>query len=408
MDANDPREQAAGGWTQFGDTPPTVGGFPRKEPVGPALPPPPPPSSRRTVFALSRKAVAGLALAAVTALGASALGGGAVGAYLAGADRPAAVATASAASPVFRTVADQLTVAEVAAKVQPSVVMIQGQSGEGSGVVLSEDGLILTNNHVVDGQGTVLTIKFNDGRTAKAKVVGTDPATDLAVIRAEGVSGLAKATLGDSDQLKVGDDVLALGSPLGLDGTVTAGIISALDRTITAGDGGGGQQFPWGQQQQESKMTTLGGMIQTDAAINPGNSGGALVNAAGELIGINSAVSSQGVNLGFAIPVNTAKKVSEQLISKGKVSHAFLGVSVTDATGDVPGALIRQVTEGSPAAKAGLKQGDLITKIGDTPVDGGDTVVGQVRGFTVGQQVRITYLRDGKENVVTATMQEQN
>ncbi|MEU4508634.1 trypsin-like peptidase domain-containing protein [Nonomuraea wenchangensis] len=407
MDANDPREQAAGGWTQFGDTPPTVGGFPRKEPVGPALPPPPPPSSWKPMFALSRKAIAGLALAAVTALGASALGGGAVGAYLAGADRPAPVATASAASPVFRTVADQLTVAEVAAKVQPSVVMIQGQSAEGSGVVLSEDGLILTNNHVVDGQGGALTVKFNDGRTAKAKVVGTDPATDLAVIRAEGVSGLAKATLGDSDQLKVGDDVLALGSPLGLDGTVTAGIVSALDRTVTAGDGGGGQQFPWGQQQQQSKTTTLGGMIQTDAAINPGNSGGALVNAAGELIGINSAVSAQGVNLGFAIPVNTAKKVSEQLISKGKVSHAFLGVSVTDATGDVPGALIRQVTEGSPAAKAGLKQGDLITKIGDTPVDGGDTVVGQVRGFTVGQQVRITYLRDGKENVVTATMQEQ-
>ncbi|MGW5160763.1 S1C family serine protease [Nonomuraea wenchangensis] len=407
MNANDPREQAAGGWTQFGDTPPTVGGFPRKEPVGPALPPPPPPSSWKPMFALSRKAVAGLALAAVTALGASALGGGAVGAYLAGADRPAAVATASAASPVFRTVADQLTVAEVAAKVQPSVVMIQGQSAEGSGVVLSEDGLILTNNHVVDGQGGALTVKFNDGRTAKAKVVGTDPATDLAVIRAEGVSGLAKATLGDSDQLKVGDDVLALGSPLGLDGTVTAGIVSALDRTVTAGDGGGGQQFPWGQQQQQSKATTLGGMIQTDAAINPGNSGGALVNAAGELIGINSAVSAQGVNLGFAIPVNTAKKVSEQLISKGKVSHAFLGVSVTDATGDVPGALIRQVTEGSPAAKAGLKQGDLITKIGNTPVDGGDTVVGQVRGFTVGQQVRITYLRDGKENVVTATMQEQ-
>ncbi|MER7363744.1 S1C family serine protease [Nonomuraea wenchangensis] len=408
MDANDPREQAAGGWTQFGDTPPSVGGFPRKEPVGPALPPPPPPSSLKPVFALSRKAIAGLALAAVTALGASALGGGAVGAYLAGADRPAPVATASVASPAFRTVADQLTVAEVAAKVQPSVVMIQGQSAEGSGVVLSEDGLILTNNHVVDGQGGALTVKFNDGRTAKAKVVGTDPATDLAVIRAEGVSGLAKATLGDSDQLKVGDDVLAVGSPLGLDGTVTAGIVSALDRTVTAGDGGGGQQFPWGQQQQQqSRTTTLGGMIQTDAAINPGNSGGALVNAAGELIGINSAVSAQGVNLGFAIPVNTAKQVSEQLISKGKVSHAFLGVSVTDATGDVPGALIRQVTEGSPAAKAGLKQGDLITRIGNTPVAGGDTVVGQVRGFTVGQQVRITYLRDGKENVVTATMQEQ-
>ncbi|MCK2213781.1 trypsin-like peptidase domain-containing protein [Actinomadura sp. ATCC 31491] len=404
MDANEPREQAAGGWTQFGDTPPTAGGFPRREPAGPALPPPPPP--RRPGFLLTRKAIAGLAVAAAAALGVTALGGGAVGAYLAGADRPVAAASASAPSPVFRSVADQLTVAEVAAKVQPSVVMIQGRTAEGSGVVLSEDGLILTNNHVVSGQGDVLTVKFNDGRTAKASVVGTDPATDLAVIRAEGVKGLAKATLGDSDQLKVGDDVLAVGSPLGLDGTVTAGIVSALDRTVTAGDGGGGQQFPWGQQQQ-TETTTLGGMIQTDAAINPGNSGGALVNAAGELVGINSAVSSEGVNLGFAIPVNTAKQVSQQLISKGKVSHAFLGVSVTDATGDVPGALIRQVSAGSPADKAGLKQGDLITRIGDTKVDGGDTVVGQVRGFTVGQQVRITYLRDGKENTVTATMQQQ-
>ncbi|MEW9549807.1 S1C family serine protease [Nonomuraea sp. NPDC050783] len=408
MDANEPREQGAGGWTQFGDKPPSVGGFPRKEPVGPALPPPPPPP-RRPGFLLSRKAVAGLALAAAAALGVTALGGGAVGAYLAGADRPVAAVTASAPSPAFRTVADQLTVAEVAAKVQPSVVMIQGQSAEGSGVVLSEDGLILTNNHVVSGQGDVLTVKFNDGKTAKAKVVGTDPATDLAVIRAEGVKGLAKATLGNSDQLKVGDDVLALGSPLGLDGTVTAGIVSALDRTVTAGDGGGGdgRQFPWGQQQQAAETTTLGGMIQTDAAINPGNSGGALVNAAGELVGINSAVSAQGVNLGFAIPVNTAKQVADQLISKGKVSHAFLGVSVTDATGDVPGALIRQVSAGSPADKAGLKQGDLITRIGDTEVEGGDTVVGQVRGFTVGQQVRITYLRDGEEETVTATMAEQ-
>ena len=149
-------------------------------------------------------------------------------------------------------------------------------------------------------------------------------------------------------------------------------------------------------------------MIQTDAAINPGNSGGALVNAAGELVGINSAVAADGVNLGFAIPVNTAKQVSEQLISKGKVTHAFLGVSVTDATGDVPGALIRQVSAGSPAEKAGLKQGDLITKIGETAVTGGDTVVGQVRGFKVGQQVPVTYQRDGKTDTVTVTMEEKN
>ncbi|QFY13537.1 PDZ domain-containing protein [Nonomuraea phyllanthi] len=405
MDANSPREDNAGGWSQFGNTPPTAGGFTRP---GPVLPPPPPP--RRQGFMLSRKAIAGLAVAAMAALTVAALGGGAVGAYVASGSQPVPTVTATVASPVFRTASGQLTVAEVAEKVQPSVVMIQGQTAEGSGVVLSDDGQILTNNHVVAGQTGALTVKFSDGKTAKASVVGTDPATDLAVIKADGVSGLAKATLGDSDQLKVGDDVLAIGSPLGLDGTVTAGIVSALDRTVTSGDSGGqDQQLPpgWGGQRQPSETTTLGGMIQTDAAINFGNSGGALVNAAGELVGINSAIAADGVNLGFAIPVNTAKQVSDQLISKGKVSHVFLGVSVTDATGDVPGALIRQVVAGSPAEKAGLKQGDLITKIGDTPVQGGDTVVGQVRGFKVGQQVQVTYQRNGKSSTVTVTMEEK-
>ncbi|MFI7127852.1 S1C family serine protease [Nonomuraea sp. NPDC050153] len=348
------------------------------------------------------------------ALAAMAIGGGVVGAVVANTFRPEPVATASAPRPVSRSATGQLSVAEVAAKVQPTVVMIQGQSGEGSGVVLSPDGLILTNNHVVEGAGQgggQMTVKFNDGKTAKAGVVGTDPATDLAVIRAEGVSGLAEATLGDSDALKVGDSVLAIGSPLGLDGSVTAGIVSALDRTLTTGPDQR-QQIPPGlgqEQQQQSAGTTIGGAIQTDAAINPGNSGGALVNAAGELIGINTAIASNaaGGGVGFAIPVNTAKQVSEQLISNGKVTHAFLGVSVTDATGDVPGALIGQITAGSPADKAGLKQGDLITKIGDTAVDAGDTVVGQVRGFKPGQQVTITYMRDGKLNEVTVTLQEK-
>ncbi|MGR6913903.1 S1C family serine protease [[Actinomadura] parvosata] len=406
MDANEPSEPRTGGWSQFGATPPSAGGFTRPNPVMP-----PPPAPKRAGFTLTRKAIAGLALAAVAALSAAALGGGAVGAYLAGGDaRPVATATASNPSPVFRTATNQFTVAQVAEKVQPSVVMIQGSTSEGSGVVLSQDGYILTNNHVVSGQNGGLTVKFNDGKTAKATVVGTDPATDLAVIKAEGVSGLAKVALGDSDQLKVGDDVLAIGSPLGLDGTVTSGIISALDRTVTSGSGQDQQQLPpgWGGQgQRQEETTTLGGMIQTDAAINPGNSGGALVNAAGELVGINSAIAADGVNLGFAIPVNTAKHVSEQLISKGTVSHVFLGVSVTDATGEVSGALVRQVTKGSPAEKAGLRQGDLITRIGETPVQGGDTVVGQVRGYKVGQQVAITYQRDGEESTVTVTMEEQ-
>jgi len=358
-----------------------------------------------------QKTIAGLALAAM------AIGGGAVGATVATAfQQPTTVVTASSPSPTFKQASNPQSVAEVAAKVQPSVVMIKGSTGEGSGVVLSEDGLILTNNHVVvgAGQGGGMTVKFNDGKTAKATVVGTDPATDLAVIRADGVSGLTKAALGDSDGLKVGDSVLALGSPLGLAGSVTMGIVSALDRTLTVG-GEQQQQVPpgWGEQRgQASEVTTIGGAIQTDAAINPGNSGGALVNASGELVGINTAIATNGgssgsIGVGFAIPINTAKQVSDQLISSGKVSHAFLGVSVTDATGDVPGALIRQVTAGSPAAKAGLQQGDLITKIGGKAVDAGDTVVGQVRGFKPGQQVQISYMRDGKESVVTVTLEEK-
>ena len=411
MNANEPHEQGAGGWSQFGAQPPSAGGFPRQETVIMNQPPPPPKPPRQGL-SVGRKAIAGLALAAM------AVGGGAVGAVAATSFQDTRVV--SAPSPVFKSASNQLTVAEVARKVQPSVVMIQGQTGEGSGVVLSDDGLILTNNHVVvgAGQGGQMTVKFNDGKTAKATVVGTDPSTDLAVIRADGVSGLTKASLGDSDQIQVGDSVLAIGSPLGLDGSVTAGIVSALNRTVTVGgEQEQQQQMPpgWGQQQQqgqESDTTTLGDAIQTDAAINPGNSGGALVNAAGQVIGINSAIATNGgssgnIGVGFAIPVNTAKQVSDQLISGGKVTHAFLGVSVTDATGDVPGALIRQVTSGSPADKAGLKQGDLITKIGNTPVEGGDTVVGQVRGFKVGQQVQITYMRDGKSSNVTVTLQEK-
>ncbi|MEU1721405.1 trypsin-like peptidase domain-containing protein [Nonomuraea sp. NPDC005692] len=410
MNANEPREQGTGGWSQFGATPPAAGGFPRRDTIVMEQPPPPPPSTPvKARLNAGQKAVAGLALAAM------AIGGGVVGAAVATAFQPEPQQVVSAPSPVLRAASNQLSTAEVAERVQPSVVMIQGQTGEGSGVVLSEDGLILTNNHVVVGAsqgGGQMTVKFSDGKTAKAKVVGTDPATDLAVIKAEDVSGLTKATLGDSDQLKVGDDVLAIGSPLGLDGSVSRGIVSALNRTLKLG-GEQRQQLPpgFGGEQQQSPVegTTIGDVIQTDAAINPGNSGGALVNAAGALVGINTAIASDaaGGGVGFAIPVNTAKQVAEQLIKSGKVSHAFLGVSVTDATGDVPGALIRQVTADSPAAKAGLQEGDLITKIGDTPVDSGDTVVGQVRGFKPGQQVKITYMRDGRSAEATVTLQEK-
>jgi putative serine protease PepD len=367
-----------------------------------------------------QKTALGLALVAM------ALGGGATGAFVANSLHHDTTQVA-ASSPVINNPASvrngTTTVAQVAKAIQPSVVSITVRSGsgmaEGSGVILSADGLILTNNHVVDGlgQGAALTVKFSDGRTASASVVGTDPTTDLAVIRVRNMSGLTKASLGDSDKLQVGDSVLAIGSPLGLEGSVTAGIVSALDRTVSVGNNQ--QQNPgapgFGQGQgsqggQGSAPTTLSGAIQTDAAINPGNSGGALVNSSGQVIGINSAIATNGgdgnIGVGFAIPINTAKQVAQQLITSGKATHAYLGVSLTDATGDAQGALVGQIQSGSPAAAAGLREGDLITKINGKAVDGADTAVGLVRGFKPGDKATLTYVRGGRTATVTVTLAE--
>jgi len=437
------------GWSQFGKVPPRTGAYradgvtgpqptmvnPTPEPFATGIFGTPAVPVQRGRIGVGKKLGTGLALAAM------AVGGGVAGAFAATGFNNDTTIAASSSGPIVSPVSRGTTVADVAAAVQPSVVSIQVKTanggGEGSGVVLSDDGRILTNNHVVEagGQGGQMTVKFSDGKTASAKVVGTDPTTDLAVIKADNVSGLTKASLGDSDALKVGDYVLAIGSPLGLSGSVTAGIVSALNRTLTVGDEQGpqqqmppgwpgGQQLPpgWGggqdqggggqaqPQPQGSGATTIGGAIQTDASINPGNSGGALVNASGQVVGINTAIATNGgegsIGVGFSIPINTAKQVAQQLIDNGKVSHAFLGVSVTDATGDAGGALIAQVTDGSPAAKAGLKQGDLITKINDTAVEDGNTVVGAVRGFKPGEKVAVSYVRDGQPHTVTVTLAE--
>jgi putative serine protease PepD len=226
------------------------------------------------------------------------------------------------------------TTAQVAAAVQPSVVSITATSateqGTGSGVILRSDGVIMTNAHVVSGASQV-TVKFSDGKTAPAQVLGSDTTKDIAVIKASGVSGLKPATLGNSDQLAVGDTLLAVGSPLGLDGSVTSGIVSALGRTVSEGDS---QQNPSGDpfggqfpQQQQQQSASINNAIQTDAAINPGNSGGALVNSAGQVIGINTAIattssSSGSIGVGFAIPMNDAKKVANDIITKGGDSIA--------------------------------------------------------------------------------------
>ncbi|BCY14775.1 S1C family serine protease [Actinoplanes sp. L3-i22] len=313
-------------------------------------------------------------------------------------------------------VVDRSSLAQIAAAVQDSVVSITTQTGEGSGVVLSADGYIVTNNHVVaTATGDTVNIIFADGKKATATIVGTDPRTDLAVVKATGVSGLKAATFGDSSQMQVGDTVLALGSPLGLEGSVTAGIISAKDRTIESsseGDQQGQGSDPFGQsqqQQQSGTSTTMTGLLQTDAPINPGNSGGALVNVNGEVIGINSAIATSGsssgnIGLGFAIPSNKAKTVAESLMSGKKVSHPALGVSVT--TAENGGALVSQVTASSAAGKAGIQQGDVITKVDGKDISESDDLVAAVQSGTVGQKMTITFTRNGAEKQVSVTLQE--
>ena len=329
------------------------------------------------------------------------------------------------------------SVEQVAAKVVPSVVKLETrmgrQSEEGSGIVLSEDGLILTNSHVVSalkpgkaaapglpigpggpgGPGGApatpglpagalsTTVTFADGRTAPFTVIGADPASDIAVVRAEGVSGLTPITLGSSADLRVGQDVVAIGSPLGLEGTVTTGIVSALNRPVAAsGDA--------------NNQNTVLDAIQTDAAINPGNSGGALVNMSGQLVGVNSAIATIGgdspdaqsgsIGLGFAIPVDQAKRIADELISTGSASHASLGVQVSnDMT--TYGAKIVEVVKGGAAANAGLPSGVVVTKVDDRVIGSANALVAAVRSRAPGDKLTLTYLNSsGASQTVQVTL----
>jgi putative serine protease PepD len=343
-----------------------------------------------------------------------ALGAGGVGAATALAlDHDGRAAPLTTGNSSVTRVVDRSSLAQIAAAVQDSVVSITTQSGEGSGVILTADGYILTNNHVVaTAQGDTVQIIFANGKKATATIVGTDPRTDLAVVKASGVSGLKPATLGDSSQMQVGDTVLALGSPLGLEGSVTAGIISAKDRTIQSSSDENTPQSPFGNNpfgQQQQSSSTISGLLQTDAPINPGNSGGALVNTNGQVIGINTAIATSGSNsgnigLGFAIPSNKARQVANDLMAGRKVSHPALGVSVTEAEGG--GALVSNVTGGSAAAKAGLQQGDVITSVNGKPVNDSDDLVGIIQSASVGDKVTIAFTRNGAEKTVTATLAE--
>ncbi|WP_433313653.1 trypsin-like peptidase domain-containing protein [Micromonospora chersina] len=293
---------------------------------------------------------------------------------------------------------------KIAAAVQDSIVTIMTDSGEGSGVILSADGYVLTNNHVVaSASGDTVKVVFADGKTAQAKIVGTDPKTDLGVVKASGVSNLKAAKFGDSDAMQVGDQVLALGSPLGLQGSVTAGILSARDRTIQAGEGGQ-------QQNPQQGASSISGLLQTDAPINPGNSGGALVNTRGEVIGINTAIATAGqgsngnIGVGFAIPSNKAKDVAEKLQRGEKISHPSLGVSVAGA--EDGGALVSDVVAGSAAEKAGLQRGDVITRFGDRVINDSNDLVGAVQAGKVGDRVEVQFKRNGSTQTATVTLAE--
>ncbi len=297
------------------------------------------------------------------------------------------------------------SVAAIAAKVTPSVVSVEVRTGDtgdtGSGVVIDGKGYVLTNNHVISLAATdktaQLTLVFANGSRVPGTIVGRDPESDLAVVKAT-VTGATVAQLGDSSKVLVGDSVIAIGSPLGLAGTVTTGIVSAENRPVrlTGGD---------------SDTNAVIDALQTDAAINPGNSGGPLVDAAGAVIGINSAIrtlggdSSGSIGLGFAIPIDFAKSIAQELIRTGKVVHSTMGISAKSATdGTTDGAEVQNVVAGSPAAKAGIEEGDIITRVGDRAVGNADELVVATQSHAVGSTVPVTVTRSGKTFTVQVTL----
>ena len=277
--------------------------------------------------------------------------------------------------------------------------------GQGSGVIISADGYVLTNNHVVEGAKQI-TVRLADGRHFKGRIIGRDARTDIAVVKVDS-KNLPAAEFGDSNAIRAGDWAIAIGNPLGFGNSVTVGVISATKRTdLPVGPG-----------------KVLGEAIQTDAAINRGNSGGALANIDGQLIGINTAIYSteagQGsIGIGFAIPSNTARKVAKQLIEKGRIVRPWLGVQLADISGDFAawyeqhgykgrdGAIVMAAVPGSPAAKKGLMQGDIITQIDDKKIANPDMLIAEINKHKVGDVVKLSIWRMGRSQMVIIKLEE--
>nr|WBO80210.1 trypsin-like peptidase domain-containing protein [Streptomyces sp. SBE_14.2] len=342
--------------------------------------------------------------------------GGAVGAYLERNGGVGHVELPQAAKEAPERAPD--SVAGIAARALPSVVTLHvsgsDKAGTGTGFVLDDRGHILTNNHVVEPaeDGGEVSVTFHSGDTAKAKIIGQDSGYDLAVVKVSGVSGLTPMTLGNSDNVQVGDPVVAIGAPFDLAGTVTSGIISAKERPITAGGEGGG-----------ASDVSYVDALQTDAPINPGNSGGPLLNAKAQVIGINSAIRSAdsgsdldggqagSIGLGFAIPINQGKRVAEELINTGKATHPVIGVTLDmDYSGD--GARVgtrtgeggSPVTPGGPGDRAGIEPGDVITEVDGQRVHSGEELIVKTRAHRPGDRLELTLKRDGKEITISLTL----
>lgn len=311
------------------------------------------------------------------------------------------------------------SVTAVAAKALQSVVTIEvsgtNGAGSGSGVIISSDGYIVTNNHVVTLAGSEtsanLRVTLADGRLYPAKLVGTDAIMDVAVIKIDETS-LVPAEWGDSSAVTVGDESIAIGAPLGLENTVTDGVVSALNRSITISNKGDGFNFdlPNGQQSAIAQDLSLP-VIQTDASINPGNSGGALLNAAGQFIGMNVAIASSGsssgsIGVGFALPSNLVKRVSQDIIDNGTAEHGRIGATVSAVTGStgVVGALVHEVTAGSPAEKSGLKVNDVVTTFNGIPVRNEVDLTAQVRSLRPGDTAQMIVVRDGVTKSLSVTV----
>ena len=327
------------------------------------------------------------------------------------------VAQSSANSPDWTATAAAIKNAVVAIKVEGS-----NKQGQGSGVIIDAKGHIVTNNHVVSGagQGAKLSVTIGD-KTYSAKVVGTDPSTDLAVLKLENPpSNLTVASWGDSSKLKVGQPVMAVGNPLGLSDTVTTGIVSALNRPVTTQAVTDNNDLDNNINSQQDSDVVVTSAIQTNAAINPGNSGGALVDSSGALVGITSSIASLASNgsssgqsgnigIGFAIPSAQVKSVVEQLIANGTVKHPQLGIRASNGTsGTQLGAKVEDITQGSAAAQAGLQKGDLITAIDGTPVVGSESLVAQVRSHEVGKEVTLKVLRGSETLELKVTLGAAN